>query len=116
MQRISTKTRDNARSLRKEMTFVEQKLWYKIRKRQLKGVRFRRQHPIGNYIVDFISLEEKLIIELDGGQHMEQKRYDIQRDRFLTDKGFKVIRFWNNEVLNNINSVLQIISDKLPPS
>ena len=117
MQRISSKVTNNVRALRKNMTDVEQQLWYKIRSRQLQNFRFRRQHPIGQYIVDFICLEKKLIIELDGSQHAEdQKKYDSIRDLWLTQQGFKVLRFWNNDVLNNMDGVLITICQYLPPS
>ena len=116
MQRISSNVTNNARTLRKRMTDVEQLLWYKIRSRQLRNYRFRRQHPIGRYIVDFICLETKLIIELDGGQHADQKKYDNIRDIFLTQQGFNILRFWNNEVLNNLDGVLLNINQHLPPS
>ena len=115
MQRISSNVTNNARTLRKRMTDVEQLLWHKIRSRQLRNYRFRRQHPIGRYIVDFICLETKLIIELDGGQHADQKKYDNIRDIFLTQQGFNVLRFWNNEVLNNLDGVLLNINQHLPP-
>lgn len=117
MQRISSKVTNNARALRKNMTDVEQLLWYKIRSRQLQNFRFRRQHPIGQYIVDFICLETKLIIELDGSQHVEdQKNNDSIRDLWLTQQGFKVLRFWNNDVLSNMDGVLITICQYLPPS
>jgi very-short-patch-repair endonuclease len=88
----------NARLLRKNQTEVEQFLWKQLRNRQLFGHKFRRQFPIEPYIVDFVCLELKLIIELDGGQHADQIDYDNQRSLYLEKRGFKVIRFWNNEV------------------
>ncbi len=116
MKRISPGKTHNSRELRKNMTHVERLIWHKIRARQLQGVRFRRQYPIGRYIVDFICLEQHLIIELDGGQHAEQQNYDTDRDIWLTRQGFKVLRFWNNEVLENMDGIVQIISKYLPPS
>lgn len=75
----------------------------------MSGVKFRRQQPIGQFIVDFVCLERKIIIEVDGGQHAEQQS-DSQRTRWLEDQGFRVLRFWNNEVLSNIDGVVQVIS------
>jgi len=115
MKRLPLKITKNARELRNNMTDVEKLLWYRIRRKQLCGFRFRRQHPIGNYIVDFVCIKLKLIIELDGGQHKEQHRYDAIRDQWLTEQGFAVQRFWNNEVLENIDGVLQTIYQYLPP-
>lgn len=79
--------------------------------KKMDGIKFRRQQPIENYIVDFISFEKRLVIELDGGQHAQhkEKEKDIQRDRFMVENGFKVLRFWNNEVLSTIDSVLEVI-------
>ena len=98
-----------AKKLRKNATDVEQILWHRLRARQLYGIKFRRQQPLGNFIVDFISFEKKLVIELDGGQHAKNKQGDIQRDRILSKGGFTVLRFWNNEVLENLNGVLEKI-------
>jgi very-short-patch-repair endonuclease len=107
----------HARHLRKNLTDAEQKLWRHIRNRQIKGFRFRRQAPIGNYIVDFVCFEKKLIIELDGGQHSEQQEYDHHRSLWLKSKGYTVIRFWNNDVLNNIEGIMEVILKKIiPPS
>ena len=95
-----------ARFLRKNLTEAEQKLWSRLRRKQLHGFRFRRQRPIGPYIVDFVCLEASLIIEVDGGQHAEQISKDEVRTRFLEKEGFRVIRFWNNDVLANTDGVL----------
>ena len=100
---------ENARALRKNQTDTERWLWQKLRNRQLLNLKFRRQVPIGNYIVDFVCLELKLIIELDGSQHIEQADYDARRTAYLEQLGFRVIRFWNNEVLNNGEGVLERI-------
>jgi len=83
----------------------------------LEGVKFRRQHPIGKYVVDFVTLEGKLIIELDGGQHNEQltREYDEQRAAWLNEEGYRVIRFWDNEVLSNIEGVLEVITRHVHP-
>ena len=77
------------------------------------GVHFRPQHAIGNYIVDFCAPRRKLIVELDGSQHLEQEEYDMERTAFLESKGYRVLRFWNNDVMNNIDSVLNVIWDTL---
>jgi very-short-patch-repair endonuclease len=102
------KLKAHSRRLRKDMTDVEKKLWSHLRYEQL-GVKFRRQYPMGTYIPDFVCLEQKLIIELDGGQHATQQDYDQKRDAFFKDQGFRMLRFWNNEVLGNMEGVLQVI-------
>jgi very-short-patch-repair endonuclease len=101
--------RSRARALRKNPTDVERLLWRHLRMWQLDGYKFRRQQPIRNYIVDFVCLEKRLIIELDGGQHVEQLKYDTERDAWLRAQGFSVLRFWNNEVLQNSDGVKQVI-------
>ena len=98
-----------ARGLRNDTTDVERLLWRSLRNSQLEGVKFRRQQPIESYIVDFVSFEKRLVIELDGSQHAEQTEYDSQRDRCLRANGFTVLRFWNNDVLENIEGVLEIV-------
>lgn len=98
-----------ARELRKNLTDAEQTLWRHLRLRQLGGYKFRRQQPIGKYIVDFVCLEERLIIEVDGGQHSEQMAYDSERNTWLESQGFCIFRFWNNQVLEEIESVKEII-------
>lgn len=95
--------------LRKESTPAEQKLWSRIRNDQL-GVTFRRQHAVGIYIPDFCSPRAKLIIELDGSQHLEQAEYDQERTKYFESVGYKVIRFWNNDVMNKIEEVLLTIT------
>jgi len=107
-QRSNPKTKHQAVELRKESTPAEAKLWSRIRNDQL-GVTFRRQHAIGNYIPDFCSPKAKLIIELDGSQHLEQEEYDEERTKYLESLGYKVIRFWNNDVTNNIDGVILAI-------
>lgn len=99
----------NARNLRKNQTDAEKLLWQHLRNRQMLGQKFRRQFPIDTYIVDFACLEVKLTIELDGGQHTEQIEYDQRRTEQLQKRGFKVIRFWNNDVLQNTTGVLEAI-------
>lgn len=98
-----------ARTLRKNPTDVENKLWSYLRHRQIEGHKFRRQQPIGKYIVDFACMEEKLIIELDGGQHNERIDYDAERTVWLKSEGYQVIRFWNDEALKNIEIVMDEI-------
>ena len=97
-----------ARNLRKNSTPQEQKLWNLLRNRQLKNLKFKRQYPIGEYIVDFVCKEKKIIIELDGSQHNfeENIKNDNERTEYLENLGFKVIRFWNNEIENNIDGVI----------
>ena len=99
---------DTARKLRKEPTPAERKLWAVLRNDQ-QGVNFRRQHAIGKYIPDFVCIKKKLIIELDGSQHIEQADYDAERTKFLESQGYKVIRFWNRDVMNDINGVIRNI-------
>lgn len=101
--------RQNARNLKQNMTLAEQRLWYHLRSKRLNGIKFRRQQTIGRYIVDFVSMEHKVIIELDGGQHAEQMEYDHARTEFLTSQGYRVVRFWNNEVLQQTETVLEKI-------
>ncbi len=113
MKRITPKLTKHSRQLRKGMTDVEQLLWHKIRGRQLLNARFRRQHPLGVYIVDFICCEHKLIIELDGSQHKNQKPYDDKRDQWLTTQDYTVLRFWNNDVINNMEGILETIYHNL---
>ncbi len=100
---------NKARSLRKNQTDVEQLMWKHLRNRRLFNYKFRRQFPIEPYIADFACLELKLIIELDGGQHASRINYDDQRSLFLKQRGFKVIRFWNNDVIENTEGVLEAI-------
>jgi very-short-patch-repair endonuclease len=104
---------NRARELRKTPTDAELKLWSHLRLRQVRGYKFRGQHRLGRFIVDFVCLEKKLIIEVDGGQHDEMKLYDAKRDKWLEDKGSKVLRFWNNEVLLDIEIVLDVIAHEL---
>lgn len=98
---------EKSRDLRKNMTPQERKLWYIIKNRQFFGYRFRRQFPLGQYIVDFMCREKKIIIEIDGGQHNEIKniQYDNKRTEYLISEGYKVIRFWNNDIDKNMGGV-----------
>lgn len=102
-----------ARELRGNQTDVEKKLWHLLRNKRFFGYKFYREVPIGNYIADFVCKSEKLIIELDGGQHATQKNYDQERTEFLTKQGFKVIRFWNNELNESLEVVLLTILSAL---
>lgn len=107
-RRTTPKGYDRARKLRKEPTPAEARLWAHIRNDQL-GVSFRRQHAIGNYIPDFVCIKRKLILELDGSQHLEQEAYDQERTKFLESKGYRILRFWNNQITNDIEAVLRTI-------
>ena len=104
-----------AKGLRKRSTDVERLLWSHLRAGRFEGLKFRRQHPIGHFIVDFVCLERKLIIELDGGQHAlpDEILKDRQRDAWLEKEGYSIIRFWDNEVLMNTNGVLETIQERL---
>lgn len=107
--------RDFARGLRGSMTDAERKLWYYLRGRRLLQFKFRRQFPIAPYIVDFVCLDGDLIVEVDGGQH-NGSMHDGIRDRFLREQGFTVLRFWNNDVLTDIEPVLTYICTALAPT
>lgn len=107
-RRTTPKGYQRAHDLRKEPTPAEAKLWAYLRNDQL-GVNFRRQHAIGNYIPDFCCIKKKLIIELDGSQHLEQAEYDTERTKYFESLDYKVIRFWNNDVMNDINGVIRVI-------
>lgn len=107
-KRSNPKTMNFAGKLRKDLTPAERKLWSKIRNDQL-GVNFRRQHAVGKFIPDFVCIEKKLILELDGGQHLEQEDYDEERTKYLNSLGYKVIRFWNNDVMKNMDGVILVI-------
>ncbi len=104
---------NKARELRKNPTESEQALWKHLRMRQLGGYKFRRQQPIGPYIVDFVSFEKRVIIEVDGGQHSQQVEYDSKKTVWLEDLGYQVLRFWNNQVLKEIEAVKAIVSKVL---
>ncbi len=105
---ISNKTQ-RARTLRNNMTDAERFLWQQLRRKQMNGYKFRRQFPLGKYIVDFVCLEARLVIELDGGQHAEQGTYDAKRDEWLNEQGFRVLRFWNDEVFRKTDGVFELI-------
>ena len=107
-----------ARKLRRESTDEEKLLWSKLRRKYFFDCKFRRQEQIGDYIVDFVCYEKKLIIELDGGHHNQDKTkmYDEIRQNWLNSQGFTVIRFWNSEVMRNIEGVLKVLKEKITPS
>lgn len=98
-----------AKALRKRSTNAERIIWGCLRAKRFKSLKFKRQEPIGDYIVDFVCYDRKLIIELDGGQHAMPESKDSERDKWLNSQGFKVLRFWNNHVLNNLVAVLESI-------
>ena len=102
-------TKNYVKDLRQNTTDAEKHLWYYLRAKRLNGHKFRRQHLVYPYVVDFICLEKKLVIELDGGQHLEQKLYDEKRSEFLQTKKYTVMRFWNTDVLQKTDAVLNKI-------
>ena len=107
---------DNAKTLRGNQTDAEQRLWYHLRAHRFMGLKFKRQKPMGGYIVDFVCIERRLIIEIDGGQHVEQEAYDRQRDAWLRDQGYTVLRFWNNDVMRQLDDVLEQVRLALSPA
>ena len=105
-----------ARSLRSNQTDAERLLWNHIRAGRLGAHKFKRQQPLGHYIVDFVCFEAMLVIELDGGQHADQVNQDAERTLWLESQGFRVLRFWNNEVIENMEGVWASIAAALSPS
>jgi very-short-patch-repair endonuclease len=102
-------TQSRAKELRSEQTPPEQLLWRALRSRQLKDLKFRRQHPIGRYIVDFYCARHKLVVEIDGDTHVDQTEYDADRTIYLNDVGYRVLRFTNRDVINNLNGIIESI-------
>ena len=102
-------TLDKAQSLRRQLTDAERKLWSVLRNRQLAGAKFRRQQPIGPFIADFVCQEHRLIVEADGGQHADYGG-DDPRSAFLEGKGYRLLRFWNNDILGNLDGVAEVIA------
>jgi very-short-patch-repair endonuclease len=98
---------ERAKALRQQMTDTERCLWQQLRAHRFMGLKFKRQKPLGHYIVDFMCFEAGLVVELDGGQHAEQVAYDQRRDAWLQEQGFTVLRFWNHEALLQTNAVLE---------
>ena len=103
------KETSRARILREKSTDAERVLWRLLRNRQLTGYKFRRQVPIGRYIVDFLCSERKLVVEIDGGQHQEQAGYDFERTQFLESRGYRVVRFWNSQIFEELDGVQEAI-------
>lgn len=92
------------------MTLAEAKLWYYLRANRFEGRKFRRQVPLGQFIADFLCEEARLIVEVDGGQHGDRACYDADRTAWLSERGYRVVRFWNNDVLSDIEGVLEALS------
>ena len=109
---VDRKMRRHARDLRLRMTDAERKLWFALRNRRFAGFKFRRQVPIERFIADFVCFEARLVIEVDGGQHADSIR-DQKRDRWFAANGFRVMRFWNNEVLSNLEGVMTLLAGAL---
>jgi very-short-patch-repair endonuclease len=112
MRGANVKKTQRARGLRRQSTNAELKLWNRLRSRSIDGHKFVRQEPIGPYIVDFVCRERRLVIEVDGGQHATDKR-DAVREQWLSEHNYRVLRFWNNDVLGNIDGVLEVIAGAL---
>ncbi|MCE9646015.1 MAG: DUF559 domain-containing protein [Chloroflexi bacterium] len=112
-KRTTPKVFANAKELNRSLTPAEEKLWTNLRAHRMGEVHFRKQHAIGNYIVDFCAPRRKLVIELDGSQHLEQEEYDRERTIFLESKGYRVLRFWNKDVTNHMEKVLNAIWEAL---
>jgi very-short-patch-repair endonuclease len=108
-RRTTPKIFGHGKQLHRNMTPAEAKLWARLRAHRTKDIHFRNQHAIGNYVVDFCAPRRKLIIELDGSQHLEHEEYDIERTAFLESKDYRVLRFWNSDVMNDIEGVLRAI-------
>ena len=104
---LPTRTSNIAKRLRKEMTDAERRLWEYLRAGRLEGFKFRRQHPVPHYVLDFCCIECGLAVELDGSQHSEDA--DASRSRHLESQGWRIVRFWNNDVLNNTDAVIEAI-------
>ncbi len=102
-----------AGELRKQMTPAEKRLWAYLRAMRADGIHFRRQHAIGKFVADFCAPRQNLVIELDGSQHLEQHERDEERTAFLESQGYRVLRFWNNNVMNDIGTVINLIKDCL---
>jgi very-short-patch-repair endonuclease len=107
LHRSFPKMMHRAGELRREMTPAEKRLWAALRGEQLDGVNFRRSHAVGQYIVDFCSPKEKLVIELDGSPHLQQQDADTQRTQYLESMGYRVLRFWNSQVMDGLQGVVQ---------
>ena len=108
-KRTTPKTFGRAKESHRNPTPAETKLWAQLRAHRMGNVHFRNQHAIGNYVVDFSAPRKKLIIELDESQHLEQEEYDTERTTVLESKGYRILRFWNNDVMNDLDAVLKVI-------
>ena len=114
MKKLPTRdARDRARALRRNLTDAERSIWQIVRSCQIDGHRFRRQVPLGRYIADYVCHDARLIIEVDGGQHDRSSPQEVERSRFLQDQGYRILRFWNNEVLSNLDGVHATIAEDL---
>ncbi len=107
------KMQRRAAELRRNQTEAEAKLWAYLRAHRMSNIHFRRQHAIGNYVVDFCAPRARLVIELDGGQHLDQQGYDAERTAYLESLGYRVLRFWNNEVTRDIDGIMRAIDAAL---
>jgi very-short-patch-repair endonuclease len=105
--------KERARQLRRDQTDVEKKLWVRLRSRQLNGFKFRRQFVIGPFITDLCCFEQRLVVEIDGGKHADQSDADLKRSAFLLSRGYRVLRFWDNQVMENMDGVLEQIAQAL---
>jgi very-short-patch-repair endonuclease len=112
-KRTSPSGYQQAHQLRQAQTSAEIRLWTFLRRKQIQGARFRRQHALGPYVVDFCAPGRKLVIEIDGAQHSEQAEYDAERTAYLSSRGYRVLRFWNAEIMNDIDHVLNVILQAL---
>jgi very-short-patch-repair endonuclease len=112
MQRVQPEQTAFARQLREQGTDAERALWQRLRSRLLQGAKFRRQLALGPYVADLVCIEARVIVECDGGQH-NGSAHDVERDRWLKAQGWRVLRFWNNEVLQNVDGVLTVIAQAL---
>ena len=114
-RRSNPVTMELAKALRKESTPAEIRLWSRLRRNQLNDTAFRRQHAIGPYIADFCALKAKLVVELDGSQHLDTAEHDARRTEYLESRGYRVLRFWNSDVMNDLDDVLRAIAAALDP-
>ncbi len=114
-KKYSNSALNNAKNLRSNMTIFERKLWTQLRAKRFMNIKFKRQVPIGVYIADFVCKDKKLIIELDGSGHLEtaQQEHDINRDSYLKSQGYEILRFYNNDIENNLEGVLEVIRQKI---
>jgi primosomal protein N' (replication factor Y) len=110
MAKLAPRQRSSSRALRAGMTDAEQLLWQGLRNRQLHGARFRRQHPVGPFVADFACVEARLVVEVDGGQHAENAAADSARTAYLRLRGWQVLRYWNHDVLQHRDVVLEDIA------